>query len=78
MTGSIDMGEIRPTMQRGNPRGMDKMSLGSRSQREFIESQALDIFASMTNGGCTFQQALAAIYLSGMSAGAGVMKEKNT
>jgi hypothetical protein len=56
---------------------MEKMNLGSRSQREFIESQALDIFASMTNGGCTFQQALAAVYLSGMSVGAHVLKEKS-
>ena len=71
------MSEIRPTMQRGSPRGMEKMNLGSRSQREFIESQALDIFASMTNGGCTFQQALAAIYLSGMSVGARALKEKS-
>lgn len=42
--------------------------LGSREMREFIEAEAIDIFATMTNGGCTFQQALAAIFLSGMNA----------
>lgn len=46
---------------------MESVHLGSREQREFIESEAIDIFITMTNGGCTFQQALAAIFLSGMN-----------
>lgn len=61
------MNEIRPTMARGKPRGMEVARLGSRAQREFIESEAIDIFATMTNGGCTFQQALGAVFLSGMN-----------
>jgi hypothetical protein len=40
----------------------------TKDQREFIEKEALDIFVTMTNGGCTFQQSLAAIFLSGMNA----------
>jgi len=61
------MSEIRPTMARGKPRGMEVARLCSRAQREFIESEAIDIFATMTNGGCTFQQALGAVFLSGMN-----------
>lgn len=67
---------IRPTMARSRPRNMERVNLGSRAQREFIEMQAMEIFADMTNGGCTFQQALAAIYLSGMSAATHAMKER--
>lgn len=71
------MTAIRPTMARGNnPRNMERMNLGSRAQREFIEQQALGIFTDMTNGGCTFQQALAAVYLSGMGVGVHSMREK--
>lgn len=71
------MSTIRPTMAKGaNPRNMERMNLGSRAQREFIEAQALSIFADMTNGGCTFQQALAAVYLSGMGVGVHSMREK--
>lgn len=62
------MKEIRPTMARASPRGMESVRLGSRAQREFVEAEAIDIFTTMTNGGCTFQQALAAIFLSGMNA----------
>ena len=46
---------------------MEKTEL-PRELREFIEREALDIFATMTNGGCTLQQTLTAIFLSGMSA----------
>ena len=70
------MGQIRPTMAQGKPRNMEMMRLGSRQQREFIEAQALEIFTDMTNGGCTFQQALAAIYLSGMGVGVHSTREK--
>lgn len=61
------MTELKPTMRRSAPRGMDKTEL-PRELREFIEREALDIFATMTNGGCTFQQSLTAIFLSGMNA----------
>lgn len=62
------MNSIRPTMAQANPRGMDRVRLGSRQAREFIESEAIDIFTTMVNGGCTFQQALAAVFMSGMNA----------
>ena len=69
------MSEIRPTLARGKPRGMEVAHLGSREAREFIESEAIDIFTTITNGGCTFQQALGAIFLSGMNL-AHTLKEK--
>jgi hypothetical protein len=61
------MTAIKPTLAQGKPRGMEVARLGSRAQREFIEAEAIDIFTTMTNGGCTFQQALGAIFLSGMN-----------
>lgn len=61
------MSEIRPTLAKRSPRGMETVRLGSRQAREWIESEAIDIFTVMTNGGCTFQQALAAIFMSGMN-----------
>ena len=69
------MNQIKPTMARSNPRGMEVARLGSRQAREFIESEAIDIFTAMVNGGCTFQQALAAVFMSGMNA-AHTVKEK--
>ena len=65
---------IKPTLARNNPRNMAQAKLGSKEQREFIEREAIDIFTVMTNGGCTFQQALAAIFLSGMSAAKEALK----
>ena len=65
---------IKPTLARSNPRNTCKANLGSKDQREFIEREAIDIFTTMTNGGCTFQQALAAIFLSGMCAAKEAMK----
>ena len=50
------------------PRGMVSMDM-EPDARAFIEQEALEIFASMTNSGATFQQSLAAVFLSGMSAG---------
>ena len=61
------MSEIRPTLAKRSPRNMETVRLGSRQAREWIESEAIDIFTVMTNGGCTFQQALAAIFMSGMN-----------
>jgi hypothetical protein len=62
------MSNIRPTLAKQSPRGMSMVHLGSREAREFVESEAIDIFTTMTNGGCTFQQALAAVFMSGMNA----------
>ena len=69
------MTDIRPTLARGKPRGMSSTHLGSRTAREFIEAEAVDIFTTMVNGGCTFQQALAAIFMSGMNAAHTVRNE---
>jgi hypothetical protein len=55
---------------------MEMTRLGSRQAREFVEAEAIDIFTIMTNGGCTFQQALAAIFLSGMNAAHTVRSDK--
>lgn len=49
------------------PKGMDRTHLPNE-HRVMIEEQALAIFADMTNAGCSLQQTLAAIYLSGMNA----------
>lgn len=70
------MPEIRPTLARGKPRCMETIRLGSREAREFIETEAIDIFTTMTNGGCTFQQALGAVFLSGMNL-AHTLKQKS-
>lgn len=70
------MSEIRPTLAKRSPRGMGTVRLGSRQAREWIESEAIDIFTVMTNGGCTFQQALAAIFMSGMNL-AHTLKDKS-
>ncbi len=55
----------RQTLPR--PYGMDRVDM-EPDTRMFIEQEALDVFTTMVNGGATFQQALAAIFLSGMSA----------
>ena len=69
------MTTLRPTTLRNRPRNMERMAMPP-AQREFIEQQALGIFTDMTNGGCTFQPALAAVYLSGMGAGVLSMRER--
>ena len=56
------------------PKDMQIMSLPTEV-RMTIEQTAIDIFADMTNAGCTMQQALAAIYLSGLQHGAEMSKE---
>lgn len=50
--------------------GMTRVQLRP-DERHFIEEQALSIFTDMVNGGASLQQTLAAIYLSGLSAGRG-------
>lgn len=61
------MQSLRATMSRQRPTSMQRMQL-TREQRMLIETEALDIFTTMTNGGCTLQQTLAAVFLSGMNA----------
>lgn len=61
------MSVIKPTIAKQKPRGMETVHLGSKEARERIEAEAIDIFTTMANGGCTFQQALAAVFLSGMN-----------
>lgn len=68
------MTALRPTTARNRPRNMERVQI-PRAQREFIETQALGIFTDMVNGGCTMQQALAAVYLSGMGVGVHTMRE---
>ncbi len=60
---------ISPSLLGGPVRvpGMSKVKL-PHDQRQFLEDQALEIFTNMVNAGATLRQALAAIYLSGMSA----------
>lgn len=43
-------------------------------QAEAVDSLALSIFTAMTNSGATFQQSLAALYLTGMEHAREVMK----
>lgn len=47
------------------PRDMQRSNLPPE-HREFLEDLALGIFTDMVNAGATFQQALTAIYVSGM------------
>lgn len=49
------------------PKGMSQARLPVEI-REMVESEALAIFADMSNAGCSLQQTLAAIFLSGMNA----------
>lgn len=47
------------------PANMDKMAL-TDEQRQTVEGVALSIFTDMTNAGCSLQETLSAIYLSGL------------
>ena len=49
------------------PRGLSYALLPDET-RVFIETETLDIYARMVNAGCSLQQTLTAIYLSGMNA----------
>ena len=50
---------------RPKPKGMERMPL-TDEQRQTIEAIALDIFTDMSNAGCSLQETLSAIYLSGV------------
>lgn len=49
------------------PRGLNH-ALVPDETRVFIEAETLDIYTRMVNAGCSLQQTLTAIFLSGMSA----------
>ncbi len=53
--------------KRAQPKGMTSTRL-SDDIRQHIESEALDIFTSMSNAGQPLAKTLAAIFLSGMNA----------
>ena len=55
------------------PRGMTRAHIAPELRLE-IETQALSIFEDMTNAGCSLQQTLSAIFLSGMNAAMEVSK----
>jgi len=51
---------------RRRPCGMSRLNITSE-QRQVLEGIALEIFTDMTNAGCSLQETLAAIYLSGLT-----------
>lgn len=61
------MTSLRPAKAHSRPSGMARVNLPP-DMRAFVEAEALDIFTTMVNGGCTLQQTLTAIFLSGMNA----------
>lgn len=62
---------IRPDVARLRrvPRGMDKVKIGWES-KQAMTKVALSIFTDVTNLGYSFQDAVLAIYLSGLQHGA--------
>jgi len=60
---------MRPLVRRERirPHNMDYIHGVTHEQGEALERIALGIFTDMTNAGATFQESLAAIYLSGLS-----------
>ena len=76
-----DTGQIRPlnSFARAGqlrPRGMTRMPDVSAEEVEALTRIALGIFADMTNAGRSFQDALLAIYLSGLQHGVAALREK--
>lgn len=67
------MSEIRPLhhsmLKRKTrpPRNMSRATIPDET-REMIERESLAIFADMANAGCSLQQTLSAVFLSGMAA----------
>lgn len=59
---------MRPLVRRERirPQGMTCITGVTYEQGEALERIALGIFTDMTNAGATFQESLAAIYLSGL------------
>jgi hypothetical protein len=68
------MTPLRSVRSKGSrPQGLAQVQI-SRDQRVFIETEALEIFTQMVNGGATLQQTLAAVFLSGMNAAKEALK----
>lgn len=57
------------------PRDMDRLTM-SHAQFEVLQNVALDIFVDASNAGVPFQEAIAAIYLSGLQHGRALSEEK--
>jgi hypothetical protein len=64
----------QPTSPNVRPWGMDHI-LTDNATRETVERIALGIFTDMTNAGRSFQQSLAAVYLSGLKHAADLSRE---
>jgi hypothetical protein len=58
------------------PRDMDRIKLPSPEHKEATTRIALSIFVDCSNVGIPFQEALLAIYLSGLQHGAALSREK--
>jgi hypothetical protein len=46
-------------------------------QREMLERQAISVFTEIVNTGRSFQEALAAVYLTGIEHGSSLVKDEN-
>jgi len=60
------------------PRNMAKCKMPSEAHREALTNIALEIFADCTNVGVPFQDALLAIYLSGLEHGHTITQKGNS
>lgn len=60
--------------ERRKPSGMDRMPI-TTEQRQWIETQGLEIFAKMSNDGFPLREILAAVFLSGMNLAIVLKKE---
>lgn len=58
-------GERNKFMPRFRPQNMERIGV-TEEQRLAMEQVALDIFTDMTNAGCSLQETLSAIYMSGI------------
>lgn len=74
--------ELQPRALHGSPRvprapnGFGTASM-QPDQRDCLERQALSIFASMTNSGHGFREALTAVYLTGLRDAIEIAKDPN-
>lgn len=57
---------LNMTPNRLTPNRMERMAV-TEEQAEAIDRTALGVFSDCVNGGLTFQEALAAVYLSGVN-----------
>lgn len=59
--------------EKPRPHGMSRMTV-TAEQRQQVERIALDIFTDMANAGCSLQETLSAIYLSGLQNAVATMR----